>query len=250
MGLRKVLVLLLVLGWASVHPARAVGDISQNEARGRHQADRDTQRMLGNTGREMRQSPASTPNGKEWCYTEADCGPLTWSTLGFCNASRQSPVNINDSLAVFNSSLSALKFTGYGNVSQLLSITNLGHTVEVELAGGASIAGGGLQDVYSAVAFHFHWGNGSSQPGSEHRINGKQFPMEMHIVHTKQGMNLTQAKKDPTGIAVLAFFLDVSEAASANAFLNLTSLLSSIRDPDGRFPRSAAKQCYFRRAHI
>ncbi|XP_078529233.1 carbonic anhydrase 4-like [Lissotriton helveticus] len=164
--------------------------------------------------------------GALFLRTDAVLSPLTWSTLGSCNGSRQSPVNITDELAVYNSTLTPFTFTGYENASKLLSLTNLGHTVEVELDQGLSITGGGLPAQYSAVAFHFHWGNGSSTPGSEHRVDGKQFPMEMHIVHTKQGLNLTQAKKDPTGIAVLGFFIDVS--ANASGLLNISKLLPSV----------------------
>ncbi|XP_069100521.1 carbonic anhydrase 4-like isoform X1 [Pleurodeles waltl] len=169
------------------------------------------------------------PASAVWCYTEPDCGPLTWDKLGFCNGSRQSPVNITEELAVFNSNLTAFTFTGYGNTSKLLSLTNLGHTVQVELDQGVSITGGSLSVQYSAIALHFHWGNGSSNPGSEHRLNGKQFPMEMHIVHTKQGLTLAQAKNDTTGIAVLGFFINVSEeSTNATGFETISKLLSNV----------------------
>ncbi|XP_029462702.1 carbonic anhydrase 4-like [Rhinatrema bivittatum] len=166
----------------------------------------------------------------EWCYTDPSCGPNTWSNLfSTCGGSRQSPLVINESAAVWNSSLGPFQFTGYDNTSLPLNITNLGHTVEVELANGVMISGGGLPTNYSAIAFHLHWGNGTSSLGSEHRLSGKQFPMELHIVHTKNNLNLSESKKDSTGIAVLAFFIDVTDnsASSLNTLSNLLQQVST-----------------------
>ncbi|MGH0165189.1 UNVERIFIED_CONTAM: hypothetical protein FKN15_048314 [Acipenser sinensis] len=83
------------------------------------------------------------------------------------------------------------------------------HWVKVRLNDSAEIMGGGLKDSYHAVEFHLHWGNLHSVPGSEHKMDGKHFPMELHIVHYKKGYNFTLAMADPTGIAVLGFFIEV-----------------------------------------
>lgn len=40
------------------------------------------------------------------------------------------------------------------------------------------ISGGGLPNSYKAVQFHLHWGNNGG-PGSEHTIDGEQYPMEV-----------------------------------------------------------------------
>lgn len=40
------------------------------------------------------------------------------------------------------------------------------------------ISGGGLSNSYKAVQFHLHWGNNGG-PGSEHTIDGEQYPMEV-----------------------------------------------------------------------
>ncbi|KAE8578697.1 hypothetical protein XENTR_v10023732 [Xenopus tropicalis] len=165
------------------------------------------------------------PIAAEWCYTDPACGPSTWVTQGFCNGSRQSPINIVDASVQYNASLGTFTFTNYGDSSKLVLLNNPGHTVEVQLASGVTLSGGGLPSTYSAVAFHFHWGN-TSQNGSEHQLGGRQFPMEMHIVHTKNGMNLTAAKQDPNGIAVLGFFIDVG--TSSSKLPTLASLLVNV----------------------
>ena len=50
------------------------------------------------------------------------------------------------------------------------------------------LSGGPLTDTYKILQFHFHWGSTSdtgteATPGSEHTYDGKQYLMEMHIVH-------------------------------------------------------------------
>ncbi|XP_068103388.1 carbonic anhydrase 4-like [Hyperolius riggenbachi] len=175
-----------------------------------------------------------------WCYTESSCGPSTWQSLGFCNGTQQSPINIPESSALYNGSLGVFTFNNYSDPSKLLTITNTGHTVEVAIDSGVSMSGGGLPAGYSAIAFHFHWGNGTS--GSEHQLSGKQYPIEMHVVHTKGGVSLTDAKKDPTGIAVLGFFIDVSttqfrimfyvmDSANASQLGGLSGLLGQVSIP-------------------
>ncbi len=42
------------------------------------------------------------------------------------------------------------------------------------------VQGGALPGVYNTKQFHLHWGNGSSSPGSEHTVDGKQYPMEVY----------------------------------------------------------------------
>ncbi|XP_075140937.1 carbonic anhydrase 4-like [Leptodactylus fuscus] len=166
---------------------------------------------------------------EQWCYTEESCGPSTWTLQDSCNGSRQSPIDIAEVSAQFSGSLGQFVFTNYSKKEALLTMRNTGHTVEISISDGVSISGGGLPSTYLATAFHFHWGNGTS--GSEHRLSGKQYPMEMHIVHTKSGMNLSQAKQDPSGIAVLGFFIDVMDSANKSQLGGLSDLLVNVAIP-------------------
>jgi carbonic anhydrase len=54
------------------------------------------------------------------------------------------------------------------------SIVNNGHAVQVSYAEGSSISVDGIQFVLKQ--FHFH-------APSEHRLNGKSYPIEAHLVH-------------------------------------------------------------------
>uniref|UniRef100_A0A8C3HJL7 Carbonic anhydrase n=1 Tax=Chrysemys picta bellii TaxID=8478 RepID=A0A8C3HJL7_CHRPI len=142
------------------------------------------------------------------------CGPETWAALGHCNGTRQSPINIVTPAAVHNPHLGAISLAGYGDARKLISMENTGKTVYVHLADGLRLSAQGLPAIYTAKSFHLHWGQGAARPGSEHFINYKSFSMELHIVHTKNNLSVADALKDPEGIAVLAFFLQVRQCGT------------------------------------
>uniref|UniRef100_I3KW11 carbonic anhydrase n=1 Tax=Oreochromis niloticus TaxID=8128 RepID=I3KW11_ORENI len=132
-----------------------------------------------------------------------------------CNGTRQSPINIVSASARPNDNLTEIHFENYNDTSKIDFIENNDNTVRVKLKEGVNITGGNLSGQYQTVQFHFHWGNGSSVPGSDHTVDGKRYPMELHIVNTKSiyNRNIPQAATDSTGIAALSFFIEVREAA-------------------------------------
>ncbi|XP_053219561.1 carbonic anhydrase 4-like [Podarcis raffonei] len=148
-----------------------------------------------------------------WCYDSLICGPDTWSSQGHCNGKRQSPIDIVTSSVRHNPKLGAVTLSGYNDTKKLLEMKNTGKTVDIELGEGLQLSGPGLPATYTAKAFHLHWGDGVHKPGSEHYINGERYSMELHIVHTKNNTSLSEALKDPQGIAVLAFFVQGYEKA-------------------------------------
>uniref|UniRef100_A0A8D2IPI2 Carbonic anhydrase n=1 Tax=Varanus komodoensis TaxID=61221 RepID=A0A8D2IPI2_VARKO len=145
-------------------------------------------------------------------------GPGTWLTQEYCNGKRQSPINIRSEKAIHNRSLGAITLTGYDDGKKLQEMINSGKTVDIELEDGLYFTGHGLPAQYAAKSFHFHWGDGDSRPGSEHYIDNRQYPMELHIVHTKNNTSVSDARKDPEGIAVLGFFLEVRDEAKRTTF--------------------------------
>ncbi|XP_070583562.1 carbonic anhydrase 4-like [Erythrolamprus reginae] len=156
-------------------------------------------------------SECSTVSEASWCYVEPHCGPQSWISLGRCNGKRQSPINIVHRASPRNLALGAMDLVGYDNPKKLLEIQNTGKTVDVTLGDGLHLSGLGLPDVYKAKSFHFHWGDGALKKGSEHQIDGKQYSMEMHIVHTRGNLSMLHAVKYAKGIAVLAFFIEESK---------------------------------------
>ena len=56
---------------------------------------------------------------------------------------------------------------------------------------------------------HWHWGRDKSH-GSEHHIDGRKDPMEIHLVHmNSKYQTLAEAFQYTDGVAVLAFNYEV-----------------------------------------
>ncbi|CAG5125331.1 unnamed protein product [Candidula unifasciata] len=73
------------------------------------------------------------------------------------------------------------------------------------------VRGGGLGQVYRTVEFHFHWGS-TDDLGSEHAVNGRKYPLEMHIVnYAEKYGNVKAAMTQPDGLAVLGVFFEISD---------------------------------------
>ncbi|XP_062270037.1 carbonic anhydrase 4-like [Platichthys flesus] len=180
--------------------------------------------------------------GTEWCYHLPTCSDTNWETIApkHCNGSRQSPININTTAAKTDENLTEFTFTNFSSTTAQQTLENTGKTVKVTFASGVQISGGGLSEAYNSLQFHLHWGNGPSIPGSEHTVDGKRYPMELHIVNLKSSLNgnLTQALADSTSLAALGFFI---EEMSGNAtgepasWKTLTSYLANITNKGQTF---------------
>jgi len=75
------------------------------------------------------------------------------------------------------------------------------------------IAGGYIPygESYEFAGLHMHWGS-KNNVGSEHRVEGYEFPGEAHFVHfNRKYLNLTAAADKPDGLLVLGFFLQLAE---------------------------------------
>ncbi|XP_069817227.1 carbonic anhydrase 15-like isoform X2 [Dendropsophus ebraccatus] len=104
---------------------------------------------------------------------------------------------------------------------------NDGHSVLLSLSGDIYISGAGLPNKYKALQFHFHWGSPTSD-GSEHTMDGKQFPLELHIVHMNTKFSsIADAKKDPQGLAVLGILISVGDAENSN-FSRLVAAMKNV----------------------
>ena len=107
-----------------------------------------------------------------WGYTGTDSAPH-WGDLDekyhICkDGQSQSPINIAKFL---QEDVPDLKMA-YHAVP--LSVTNNGHTVQVNIAPGSSFEVGGI--TYDFLQLHFH-------TPSEHYLDGAPYPMEAHFVH-------------------------------------------------------------------
>ncbi|KAL6463821.1 hypothetical protein MHYP_G00282120 [Metynnis hypsauchen] len=161
-----------------------------------------------------------TCTSADWCYqTQVTCeshckGPDLWHEVHRdCMSYRQSPINIVTKKTRLDPRLTPLEFNGYQEAFNGI-LKNNGHSVMVSVPHMATVRGGDLRATYRAVQFHFHWGENGG-PGSEHTIDGEQYPMELHIVHMRQEYSsLQDALKDPSGVAVLGFFYEESRSSN------------------------------------
>lgn len=150
--------------------------------------------------------------GNVWTYRGSK-GPDYWHLdYPHCGGVKQSPINVVTSDVIVDTDrLRPIVFTGYDAVYNVnMTLENNGHTVQVDLNEPFSIiSGGGLPGDFVAQQFHFHWGAVDTR-GSEHHINDRHFPMEMHIVHFNQKYgDIKHAMDKSDGLAVLAFFFEI-----------------------------------------
>jgi carbonic anhydrase len=115
---------------------------------------------------------AQTPS-PHWTYA-GDKGPEHWGELGPenspCSAGlQQSPVDLAHALGA-NAPAPVPRWIPASNTT----VANNGHTLQVNIANGGAITLEGKS--YALKQFHFH------HP-SEHVIEGKTFPLEVHLVH-------------------------------------------------------------------
>lgn len=108
----------------------------------------------------------------QWGYS-GQVGPEHWGEIdpafGACSTgTNQSPININNFI---DAELEEIKFDYQTNPTDFI---NNGHTVQVNFDSGSTIAID--EKSFELKQLHFH-------TPSENLINGKSFPMEVHLVH-------------------------------------------------------------------
>ncbi|KAL6070054.1 Carbonic anhydrase 6 [Balamuthia mandrillaris] len=148
-----------------------------------------------------------------WEY-EGETGPDNWGTI--CQGSfpvcasgvEQSPVDLKEAKGTVNRRLYGESFDleiDWENQEHAVIFHN-GHTVEVEVEGGSSLHVPSilsLERQYGLAQFHFH-------APSEHTIDGKSFPLEVHFVHTS-------VDDEGVKLAVVGFLFE--EGSQESAFL-------------------------------
>ncbi|OQV13371.1 putative Carbonic anhydrase 14 [Hypsibius exemplaris] len=181
---------------------------------------------------------------EKWGYSseeEEDGSPRTpanWS-LSYPNCGRhnQSPINIDSKYVTVDRSLEEILFVDYDDypTNQTWKLLNNGHTVQLQanFSHPPQLHAGGLNAKYEFIQMHFHWGEDDFE-GSEHRINSRKYPLELHLVHKRRGSGRTLA----TGIdikasllAVVGIFFDL-QVDDNEDIKPITDALSRIVNPD------------------
>ena len=165
-------------------------------------------------------------HGPAWGYA-GGLGPQAWASLhpafSLCGSGqRQSPVDIRDGLPVDLEAVDFLYRPGF------FSVTDNGHTVQVQVGGGNAIEVGARR--YELTGFHFHI------PGEE-RVDGRSFAMSIHLVHRDAQGRLAVvalvAEEGPEHPAVRAVWnnlpLERGEFVAASVEFDPTALLPARR---------------------
>lgn len=132
---------------------------------------------------ESRDSVVEAPSARpvEWGYEGGD-GPTAWATLSpvyaLCGEGKgQSPINIVKTDATGGVTWKLDYKTTSLNIAHnehMKDLIDNGHTIQVTVDEGSVFTFGDKS--YSLKQFHFH-------TPSEHTLDGKNAPMEMHLVH-------------------------------------------------------------------
>jgi carbonic anhydrase len=139
--------------------------------------------------KKAKHEPPADHGQPHWTYDGAE-GPEHWGELSpewaKCSTGHsQTPIDINHAYAE-PIGLDDVVFHYHPLQSKIL---NNGHTIQVNLPQGDAIEVDG--DYYELAQFHFH-------APSEHKLDGRRFPLELHLVH-----------KDAKGnLAVVGIFLE------------------------------------------
>lgn len=153
----------------------------------------------------------AAPTTPHWDYG-TEHGPASWGSLSpdfasCASGKSQSPIDIvkakTEKVAEVKASYSPaeLRVVHHEHVADGI---NNGHTIQVNYAGADSLSVGDLS--FNLLQYHFH-------SPSENTVDGKHFPMEMHLVH----------KSEAGKLAVLAVFIEegAENAAYAPVWANL-----------------------------
>jgi len=119
-----------------------------------------------------------------WSYEEQD-GPAKWAALSSdyltcASGHEQSPIDIAATTTVDQVQIARdyqhaeLKIIRHEHVADII---DNGHTIQINYDEGSNLQVGDAS--YELQQYHFH-------APSEHTINGRQFPMEMHLVHQSE----------------------------------------------------------------
>ena len=119
-----------------------------------------------------------------WSYDEAD-GPGVWADLSpeflLCREGQaQSPIDLTDAQAAsldpmsMNYQPATLRIIRH---EHLVDVINSGHTIQINYDEGSTVTVEATE--FELVQYHFH-------VPSEHTVDEKSFPMEMHLVHVSE----------------------------------------------------------------
>uniref|UniRef100_A0AAY4BWG2 Carbonic anhydrase n=1 Tax=Denticeps clupeoides TaxID=299321 RepID=A0AAY4BWG2_9TELE len=162
------------------------------------------------------------------------------SLVTFCFFRPESvTINIVTRRVQYDPTLTPFVFEGYDTVSSI-TVQKHENNVHFVLPPEVGVQGGGLSGRYKATQLHLHWGI-DGQPGSEHRVDGEQYAMELHIAHEKEQ---PKSEEDDNEHAVLAFFIEflfLLEGNQTSIDFRLNDIIPAASDLSGYYRYSGSR---------
>jgi len=167
----------------------------------------------------VKQSPIDIPAKYGGLFPGPESTPLTMSNYARVSFPRLS--NDAEHYGEGDDRVTTGLFKNNGHTAQLDAETDIGATEGI-------LRGGQLEGDYQILQLHFHWGANDKQ-GSEHTVDGKEYPLELHVVHRKVGVALADLFTTPKSLSVTGFFFEVDKWDNPNtALAPLTNALEQI----------------------
>ncbi|ELT96119.1 hypothetical protein CAPTEDRAFT_130369 [Capitella teleta] len=132
---------------------------------------------------------------------------------------RQSPIDILSRDAIFDPRLQQRPLLLNYVMCRETDVCNNGHTSEcyatfIQLHRATAVSGGPFEagHEYELTEFRFHWGKGNDR-GSEHTVNSKAFPMELHLIHYNVTLysSFEEAVGQPNGVSIIGLLVQVGK---------------------------------------
>jgi len=165
--------------------------------------------------------------------------PSRWGEISAnCNGERQSPVDIAQLFVQYDETLGDIDAL---YVSEDAQLTNNGHTnlltLNGDLADQLNIPGL-LSGTYRVGQLHWHWGLIDTL-GSEHTVDHRSYPGEMHVVHynTKFGSVAEAVSSgEEDALCVVGFFLQIGHNPNSPVMRELIAGISGSEEFNGVDP--------------
>jgi len=128
----------------------------------------------------------------------------------YCGGKSQSPIDLVFSISKYDRRLRPLHIERRPQFSNGTLINN-GHTAQINMKHHFVVKHLFPQsEDYIVEQIHFHWGDSEVVNGSEHLLEGRAYPLEMHMVsYSSMFTDIVSAMSTTRGLAVIGLFFEI-----------------------------------------
>lgn len=132
----------------------------------------------------------------------------------YCGGKSQSPIDLKFNISHYDARLLPLHLEEHTRDNGIL--INNGHTAQINMNNHFHLKHiTQYSEDYIVEQVHFHWGDDDSVNGSEHLLEGRSYPLEMHIVsYSSLYKDIFSAISNTRGLAVIGVFFEVTNESN------------------------------------